>query len=259
MTDEHVESLRYSLKTDGSLEFDDPPPLEHETDALHLRLDGNDLTVWPKAKFASEEDAKEMVDGYLRAWEVYEGLLSGRPSVRFEFRSARIVDHFGSETSAYVVSRFATLRSVRRDPERRSTYPKPPRAFAASPDAEAMWQRYEQYLRGHEPLLSMGYACLTRIEFAARNAPVKGSRRKVEHVYGIEEAVLRKLGEFTTNLGDEVEARKVHAGSKNRPPNDRERVWIEATVRALVRRSGEYDADPKGMRSRLTMADLPDL
>lgn len=126
-----------------------------------------------------------------------------------------------------------------------------------SPDAEAMWQRYEQYLRGYEPLLSMAYACLSRMEFAARNAPVKGARRKVEHVYGIEEAVLRKLGEFTTNLGDEAEARKVHARSENRPPNDRERAWIEAAVRVIVRRSGEHDADPKGIRLRVTMADLP--
>ncbi len=259
MTEEHVESLRYSLRTDGSLQFDNPPPLELETSGLRLRLVGNDLTVWPKAQYASEEAAKEMVDVYVRAWEIYEALLSGRPSIHFEFRSAQMVDRAGSETSKYVVSRFRTLRSVRRDPQRRSTYPRPPQTFAASPDVEAMWQRYVQYLQGHEPLLSMGYACLTRMEFAARNAPVKGARRKVEHVYGIEEEVLRKLGEFTTNLGDEAEARKVHAGNQNRPPTDRERAWIEAAVRALVHRSGEHDADPQRALPRVTMADLPNL
>lgn len=36
----------------------------------------------------------------------------------------------------------------------------------------------------------------------------------------MEEAVLCKLAELTGNVGDETSARKVHAGSENRPPTD---------------------------------------
>ena len=38
-----------------------------------------------------------------------------------------------------------------------------------------------------------------------------------------------------------------------------ERAWIGATVRALVRGSGEHNADPNEVLSRVTMADLPSL
>lgn len=77
MSDEHVESLRYRLTADKSLGFDDPPPLERVTDLLRLRLEGDELTVWPKAHYASEGAAKEMVDGYVRAWEVSSSALLG--------------------------------------------------------------------------------------------------------------------------------------------------------------------------------------
>ncbi len=259
MNGEYVESLRYGLKMEKLVEFDDPPPLERNTSSLRLRLEGDELIVWPKVRYGAPEAAKKVVDEYVRAWEIHEALQSGRATVGFELRSARIVDRTGSEVSEYVVSRFATLRAVRRAPERRNSYPEPPEAFAASPDTEAMWQRYERYLEGREPLLSMAYACLSRLEFAARNAPGKQARKRVERAYGIEEAVLRRLGELTANLGDEAEARKLHAGSQNRPPDDKERTWIEAAVRALIRRSGEHDADPQRTLPQVTMADLPRL
>jgi hypothetical protein len=36
-------------------------------------------------------------------------------------------------------------------------------------------------------------------------------------------------------------------------------AWIEAAVRALVRRAGEYAADPTRALPRVTMVELPNL
>ncbi len=260
MNDPHVESLRYNLRTDESLEFDAPPPLERETDNFRLRLEEGVLTVWPKANFASAEAAKELVGAYLRAWEIHEATRSGRRRLRFEFESAHITDRDplpdGPRTAEYVTSRFDTVRSVRREPERPSSYPAPPRTFAASPDVETMWQRYEGYLEGREPLLSMAYFCLTVLEHTARNAPGNSKLKKVGNVYGVNEKVLRELGRLSSTAGDLASARKVDDQSQGLPLTQQEEDWVKRCVVVLIRRAGEVAADPQAATSPITMTTL---
>lgn len=263
MNDSYVESLLYSLRTDESLEFGVPPPLEHETDKLRLRLDEGVLTVWPKVNFASAEAAKDVVDAYLRAWEIHEATRNGQRRLRFEFESANITDRDpppeGPRTAEYVVSRFDTLRSVRRKPERLGSYPAPPQTFTASPDVETMWQRYEGYLEGREPLLSMAYFCLTVLEHAARNAPGKSKLKKVRNAYGVDEKVLRELSRLSSTAGNRISARKVDAQSQGVPLTRQEEDWVKRCVAVLIRRAGEVAADPQAATSPITMTTLSSL
>lgn len=150
------------------------------------------------------------------------------------------------------------MRSVSRAVERASSYPALPENFVASPDVETMWQRYEQYVQGREPLPSMAYFCLTVLETSARNVHGKGgNREKALRTYAVQDKVLGKLGELTARLGDAGTARK--AGGAGRPLTSVERDWIERCLRALIRRVGEKAADPQGNFDRITMADLPQL
>ena len=135
----------------------------------------------------------------------------------------------------------------------RSNYPTPPTRFTVSPDVDTLWHRYEGYKHGREPLLGMAYACLTFLE-----AQVRG-REKAARTYAIDTAVLRKLGDFTSNLGDERTARKFHTRSTRRPPTGQEATWIDAAIRMIIRRVGEHDADPTVPWPTRSIRDLPPL
>ena len=132
--------------------------------------------------------------------------------------------------------------------------------FSANADVNAMWQRYRLYRLGKEPLLSMAYFCLSRLESTAMSSPIKGNKRaKTAGTYRVEEKVLAKLGEFTATLGDEVSARKMDGQSRGRPPTDEEAAWIEAALELLINRAAEHSADPKRQWSQIMMDDLPKL
>ena len=78
-------------------------------------------------------------------------------------------------------------------------------------------------------------------------------------MYRVAYEVLDKLGELTNTLGDEVEARKLSPQSQLRAPAAQEVRWMEAALRLLIRRAGQYAADPQREWPQLTMADLPEL
>jgi hypothetical protein len=135
----------------------------------------------------------------------------------------------------------------------RREYPAPPARFKASTDVETLWHRYEGYKQGREPLLGMAYACLTWLEAQV------GGRANAAKTYAIDATILRKLGDFTANLGDERTARKFHARGARRPPTPEETAWIDAVIRILIRRVGEHAADPDAPWPPLSMRDLPSL
>ena len=85
-------------------------------------------------------------------------------------------------------------------------------------------------------------------------------RRAAASRYNIELSVLAKLGELTSERGDLTEARKTPVTGQPKPLSRLERKWIEAAVRMLIRRSGEYAATsgPAAL-PLLTMDDLPPL
>jgi hypothetical protein len=135
----------------------------------------------------------------------------------------------------------------------RREYPHPPANFIVSPDVETLWHRYEGYKQGREPLLGMTFACLTFLQ-----AQVRGKANAAK-TFAIDVGILSKLGDFTTNLGDERTARKFHSRSARRLPTPQEEAWIDAAIRMIIRRVGEYAADPTASFPKLSMSDLPPL
>jgi hypothetical protein len=268
VNDPHVEELVYHIETREGLNFHDPPPLQDETDAFRMTLEDGVATFSMKEHHSTEEGARQAVEGYLRAWELDVALQNNRAELHFVFNRSKIIDRNppppppsgsprvveASATSHMTASASATATVIK------SRYPQPPSDFVADTDAKTMWEQYERYKEGRDRLLPMAFSCLTRLEYRARNHPAgKQWRQKASSMYRIDRAVLDKLGELTTNLGDETEARKFGPQSQLRAPTAQEVTWIEAALRLLIRRAGQYAADPQRDWPQLTMADLPEL
>ena len=265
MRDPHVVSLRYRLVPDETVSFDNPPPVEWKTEAFRLRLENGIATVEMVEHCASEQAAKERVDPYLRDYEVYIALnRHGLLEIHFEFDEAgtQVIDRNPppppppGSPMIYLEHAFVALVpptvSVTVHTTRRN-YPDPPSQFALSPDAETLWQRYQVYLNGREPLASMGYACLTWLQ------SVEGGLPKLAEKYNISRDVLRTLRRLTSTVGDAQGARKFDANHQFRPYTGEEKAWVEAAIRALILRLGGYAADPNTPLPKLTMDDLPKL
>jgi hypothetical protein len=124
-----------------------------------------------------------------------------------------------------------------------------------------MWRLYVQHIDDPTSILDMANRCLTFLE--SRTVP-KGKEKKRDaaaRTYKIQEDILNTLGRLVSTRGDELEARKFHAGTTPVPLTDQERKWIRAAVKMLIRRKGEYDFDSAAAASlpQITMADLPSL
>ena len=93
----------------------------------------------------------------------------------------------------------------------------------------------------------MGHFCLTLVR------GLGGGNDGAASMFQISAPVLRKLGDLTTNRGDEKTARKYMP--RPRPYHPQEETWIKDVVRALIRRVGEHAAGAP--LKKLTMADFP--
>lgn len=92
VNDPHVEELIYHIQTGDGLDFQDPPPVEDETDAFRIMLDDGIATFSMKEHHPTEESARRMVEGYLRAWELDVALQYDSSELRFVFDRSEIVD-----------------------------------------------------------------------------------------------------------------------------------------------------------------------
>ena len=253
----HIESLVYSLQPSEFVVYDNPPPLKLNTNIFEGTLENNVLTCRLKVYSATEAEAKAAVEGTLRAWEINAALQRGYPEFKFVFQKVVLVDRNppeGKETSQpQVVTEAADYikAEVRFGRIKLGQYPPPPQNFCVTPEVEALWMRYEGYLRGREPLLAMASFCLTVIKDAYNG------RTAAAKQMNIDEAVLNKIGNLTATRGDLLTARKINAQSTKQPISGQERAWLQEAVRAVIRRLGE--ARSLTPSKTLAMKDLPPL
>lgn len=250
MGNRRVESLTYQLETDDTVSFD-ADPIEYDTDAFSLRLEEDELTVDLREHFSSVEEARECVDPFLEAWEVKYGTHFRQREIGFSYEGAQVV-HEGAWTEKFsmrISELGVDLSSDITYHIERPEYPDPPEKFRLSPDARTLWNRYEGYEQGREPLFSMGYACLEFLEGRA------GGREEAERKYNIEYEVLDDLGRLSSTRGSPDVARKPSGSQGEATPE--ERKWIEEAIRKIVRQVGVSDAghDPE----TLTKGDLTPL
>jgi hypothetical protein len=253
--DFHVVSLRFKLRPSDEVTYASPAPVEFETEEVRFRLADGKLTCEMTSHFPTAEEARAVVDPVLRAWEVDADLRWNRGELRFEFDGADIIDRSPIPPGvirghAHMVLGVAAISAIGTVSVHvtRTHYPEPPGTFRLNPDAESILLRYQGYLGGREPLLSMAYFCLTVLEANA------GGRASAAVAYRIEKAVLGKMGELTSRRGDRVSVRKATVGPAQ-PLAGPERAWLEAALKALIWRLGDTrDATSLPL---IMLADLP--
>lgn len=254
MRDPHVVSLHYLLETDDTVSYKNPPLLSHAFGPFSIQLAKNELCVTMKEHFASVPAARMTVEDYLRAWELDVALRFGPGELRFSYKDAEVIDrHPPPPGTPQVIELAGTINITMSGSASlhvaRAAYPAPPTRFRVTPDVETLWHRYSGHKEGREPLLSMAYFCLTLLESDGRGRSGAAQR------FGIDLAILGKLGEITSTRGDDATARKVH-GKAPLPLTDVERAWVEAAMKAVIRRVAEFaPGDPIS----LIMSDLPAL
>ncbi len=253
MPDLHVVSLLYKLVHNDSVSYVNPPAVQFEDDNALYRLDDGTLTCEMKVHFSNSEDAQKAVAPTLRAWEVDADLRVGRGELRFQFAGADVIDRAPANSNqvfgvgSAVVASVCAAGTISVHVTRRN-YPSPPIGFRLTLDAESVLLRYEGYLDHREPLPAMAYFCLTVLETNA------GGREAAASQYGIDVAVLRKIGELTSTRGDALTARKADAA---KPLTGAECSWLEAAIIKVIWRLGDTRG-AAGVAS-ITMSDLPSL
>lgn len=248
MKDPHVVSLTYKIIEGEGFKFKDPKDVQIDTPVFKGSLSKGILTLQPKEHFESEAQVRLLADDYVRGWEIDAALKSGQPEFHFRFEGSQIEDRQAAPATAHVHSSIhAHVSTTAMATKVSSDYPTPPVYFQLSPEVEVLWNRYTRYLESREPLLSMSYYCLSFLEGNEKN-----KRKKAEQRYGIDLSILDKLGDLTTNRGDNTTARK--ASKTTIPLSVSESAWIKAAIKALIKHLATRQSGQK-----LTMADLPPL
>jgi hypothetical protein len=249
MNDPHVRALIYTVKHSPSVDYERAAALDHDQPRFSARIENSEATITLKEHHSTAATARAIVEPFLRTWEYAADLFDAGDQFRFEFKSADIVDRNPIPGAIFVESVAAVTSTMSVSAHvGRSKYPDPPVGMSSDEDVELMFDCYRQLRQGRRTLADSTYFCLTIIERMA------GNRRSAATHFGIEDAVLRKVGDLTANKGGK-EARKAKGAKIDL--TGPERHWLEATLKVLLRRAAERAAG--SVRGMISMADLPSL
>ena len=269
MNDPQVVALRYRIDHGNTIDYSEAKPLAHEESGFRLRVEDRKVKFELKEDFAkdfaTEEQAREALAKYIRAWEFDATLKYGNSdSFRLVFEKAEIIDRnptpgevriSGKGEAQFAMASPVILTTVVHE------YPSPPSGIALNPDAETMHQRYLGYRGGHELLPSVAYFCLSMLEDppvqqSSERRKTSSKRKDAAEKFGIDKSVLDKVGHLSTSRG-EGEARK-RAGTAQ-PLTPKERHFLERALKAIIRRVAERAHAPDGDLPKISWSDLPSL
>ena len=255
MNDPHVVALNYRIEHHSSVDYDKASPLNHSEDAFEIHVEDNNVRFAMNRHYATQSEAIESVEGYIRTWEYLAALQYGPNEFKLVFDGAEIEDR---DPTPGVV--FATAKPVRVNVSvsqavghvSRGAYPGPPSGkMEFSPEVKLMFDRYVRYRARREPLTGMANFCLTVLENSVQSA--KDRRKAAARHYDMEYKVLDAVGRLCFHKGG-AEARK--AQGTDQDLNAQERQFLEQTVKAIIRRAAEVAGDPDGSRDMIVLSDF---
>lgn len=260
MNDPHVVSLDYIVEHDASVYYEEAETLNFEDDQLKLSVEDKKVTIWPKAHFATGNEARAELRSFLERWEFLNAVKAGYATFKLAYVRAHIVDREPTHGVAEVswTIRAGTPTVSVRAAAGRMAYPEPVPDQPTDPDdptAQLMLSRLEGYRQGKEPLGQMAYFCLTAAELHAATATVSNDRRKAAaDYYCVSQKALNKLGELSAERGG-AEARKASGLASSYTADERD--FLLKAVQTLIFRAAERAANPTGQLKTITLADLP--
>lgn len=251
MNDPHVMALHYKMKFGEYVDFEKAPPLDYENPDFKVHVEDDNVTVEMKTHFADHDDAKAIVDEFMRTWEVGIGLEIGPGLVSFQHDHTDMVNRNPSPgaPSTYVVgtTRASFSAVIQLSPDK---YPSPPESLRASQEVRWMYERYAMYKAKRTHLLDLANYCETVLRDQG------GGRKGAAEKYGIALKVLNTMGALADSKGGSI-ARKAR-GIAN-PLTREELRWLNQVIPMIIRRAAEVAGNPDGDHQQITMADLPPL
>ena len=253
MNDPHVVALLYDFVPEPSDDYSEAEPLRHEEAAFDLSVAEGIARFDMKEHFATEGEARQVVDRFVEKWRLYARLRRTLRPFKLKFKRSIIEDR--NPTSGVVFlggglrlhSRFGAELTILA-----GEYPSPPQSpLTITPDVQSMYDRFVGYLEGREPLPSMAYFCLDVLE---RSAAGSGKKRpRAAEKYAVEEDVLNEIGRLTSRKGG-AQARKGEGlGAELEATEIR---FLKRAVGAIILRMAEMAADPDRDYPVIGMSDL---
>ena len=178
-----------------------------------------------------------------------------RELFRLRFEKSEIIDR--SPTAGVTVARatpvqFQISLSAAEGTVGVPEYPLPPSDIALIPTSKTMYTRYMGYRRGHEPLASMAYFCLTVLEHST-NREEKGEHAAVKK-YQIGKSVLKKIRVLSSRKGGQF-ARKGDAVANDF--TSQERTFLERAIQRIIRRAAEKAHSRDKKLPQISLSNLP--
>jgi hypothetical protein len=92
MADPHVVSLTYRIEKAETVDFDKAPPRSVECKAFRITLDAYKAKAEMLEHFRFVEQAREVVDPFLRTWELSVDVTNPDDRFSFVYESPEIID-----------------------------------------------------------------------------------------------------------------------------------------------------------------------
>lgn len=256
MRDPHVQKLYYEIGSGEGISYKDPEPVTFSNQLGVFDLCDGKLSVAPTEHFANEDDARQAIEPFLRAWEIEADLNSNVGMIRFEFARADLIDRDPPPpgSSHVIEAKMGEIITMGESVSFHLTcskYPQPPIAFRTTPEVEIGYRRWIAFRTGKEPLQSMAYVVLTLLQTTA------GSRQHAAQIFQIDPAILNLIGKLSSTKGDSSTARKIQTGSVLEELSGAEKQWLEQAVRRVIHRLGEHAAGAP--LTPIKLSDLPNL
>ena len=250
MNDPHVAVLLYRVEHGESVSFKEAEPLVLDEPAFRLEVKDGQARFELKNHYATEEEAREAIEDYIRAWEFSACLESGPDSFRLEFHKAEIKDRNPTPGVVHFQFRTSMPRVTITPAVKKHSYPLPTSGIRINADVQTMFDRYMNHLRGREPLSSMAYFCLDLLLLRCG-----GDKKTTCREYQISRNVLEKIKQISSTKGGPSGARK--GGGVSNVLTNEERRFLKETVERMIRRAAEKAHNPDADLPKITMSDLP--
>ncbi|MBU4230908.1 MAG: hypothetical protein L6277_15455 [Desulfobacterales bacterium] len=135
MKNSQVIELYYRLESIKTVDFKSPPPIEEEETSFNYSLNNGILTIKLKQPCSSVEEAHNLVDDFLRSWEIDDAIRNGRCRCEFKLYDAKIIDP--NNPNNIIIYSHGGVSVGGGSSDIKTTYPRypnPPKFFKISPD-----------------------------------------------------------------------------------------------------------------------------
>ena len=92
MNDPHVVALFYNIKHDASVVYSKAKSLNREEKEFRIRIENENVTFTMKKHYATETEAREVVEEYICVWELDAALRMGPNAFKLQFERVQIED-----------------------------------------------------------------------------------------------------------------------------------------------------------------------